>query len=70
LALKSDVDTHTSNKFNPHEVSLTQLGVTATAAELNKMDGVTASTTEINKLKGLTATTTELNYVSGVTSAI
>ena len=50
--------------------ALTNLGITATAAELNKMDGVTASTTEINKLKGLTATTKELNYVDGVTSAI
>lgn len=37
--------------------ALTNLGVTATAAELNKMDGVTA-------------TTTELNYVDGVTSNI
>ena len=31
---------------------------------------VTASAAEINKLDGLTATTTELNYVDGVTSAI
>lgn len=37
--------------------SLSDLGITATAAELNKMDGVTA-------------TTTELNYVDGVTSSI
>ncbi len=37
--------------------ALTNLGVTATAAELNKLDGVTA-------------TTTELNYVDGVTSNI
>lgn len=37
--------------------ALTNLGLTATAAELNKMDGVTA-------------TTTELNYVDGVTSNI
>lgn len=37
--------------------ALTNLGVTATAAELNIMDGVTA-------------TTTELNYVDGVTSNI
>lgn len=37
--------------------SLSDLGVTATAAELNKMDGVTA-------------TTAELNYVDGVTSNI
>ena len=37
--------------------TLSSLGVTATAAELNKMDGVTA-------------TTAELNYVDGVTSNI
>lgn len=37
--------------------ALTNLGITATAAELNKMDGVTA-------------TTTELNYIDGVTSNI
>ncbi len=45
-------------------------GVTATTAELNILDGVTATATEINILDGVTATTTELNYVDGVTSAI
>lgn len=35
--------------------------VTATAAELNKLDGVTATTSEINKLAGLTAGTGQLN---------
>ena len=44
--------------------------VTATAAELNILDGVTADAAEINLLDGVTATTTELNYVDGVTSAI
>jgi len=44
--------------------------VTASASELNILDGVTASTAEINVLDGLTASTTELNYVDGVTSAI
>lgn len=44
--------------------------VTASAAELNIMDGVTADATEINKLDGLTPTTAELNHVDGVTSAI
>ena len=57
-------------KFTDTTYTLSSFGITATAAELNKLDGVTASTTEINKLKGLTATTTELNYVDGVTSAI
>lgn len=56
-ASASDLTSHTSNKNNPHEVNLSQLGVTATAAELNIMDGVTA-------------TTAELNYVDGVTSNI
>ena len=40
-----------------HLPTLADLGVTATAAELNKLDGVTA-------------TTAELNYVDGVTSNI
>ena len=45
-------------------------GVTATTAELNILDGVTATTAELNLLDGVTATTAELNYVDGVTSAI
>ena len=44
--------------------------VTATASELNILDGVTATATELNIMDGVTATTTELNYVDGVTSAI
>jgi hypothetical protein len=35
--------------------------VTATAAELNLMDGVTATTTELNLIDGVTATTAEIN---------
>jgi len=44
--------------------------VTATAAELNILDGVTATAAEINALDGITATVAELNYTDGVTSAI
>ena len=44
--------------------------VTATAAELNILDGVTATAAELNILDGVTASTAELNYVDGVTSAI
>ena len=69
-AAQSDLTSHTSNKSNPHGVTLSQLGVTATASELNKMDGVTATTAELNILDGVTATTAELNYVDGVTSNI
>ena len=49
--------TVTVTKANLPTVTLSSLGITATA-------------TEINKLDGLTATTTELNYVDGVTSNI
>ena len=45
-------------------------GVTADTAEINKLDGVTADTAELNKLDGVTASTAELNYVDGVTSAV
>jgi hypothetical protein len=36
--------------------------VTATAAEINILDGVTATTSELNILDGVTATAAELNY--------
>jgi microcystin-dependent protein len=42
--------------------------VTATAAELNVLDGVTASTAELNILDGVTASTAELNILDGVTA--
>jgi len=44
--------------------------ITATAAEVNILDGITANTSELNILDGATLTTTELNYVDGVTSSI
>ncbi len=43
-------------------------GVTATTAELNILDGVTATTTELNIMDGVTATTAELNIMDGVTA--
>ena len=48
--------------------SLTALGVTSTAAELNKLDGVTSTTAELNIMDGVTSTTAELNKLDGVTS--
>ena len=66
--------THTVSQISDLTATATELnkldGMTATTAELNILDGVTATAAEINKLDGLTATTTELNYVKGVTSAI
>ena len=57
--------------------ALTNLGLTATAAELNTLDGVTSTTGELNLLDGvtwtltdynsLTATAAELNVLDGVT---
>ena len=43
--------------------------ITATAAELNIMDGVTSTTAELNILDGVTATATELNIMDGDTAA-
>jgi len=42
--------------------------ISATAAELNIMDGVTATTAELNILDGVTSTAAELNILDGVTS--
>ena len=44
-------------------------GVTATTAELNILDGVTADASEINLLDGVTATTAELNILDGITAS-
>jgi hypothetical protein len=53
----SSSGTATWGNENTSTTTLSDLGITATATELNKLDGVTA-------------TTTELNYVDGVTSNI
>ena len=42
--------------------------VTATAAELNVLDGVTATAAELNILDGVTATAAEINALDGVTA--
>jgi hypothetical protein len=53
-------------------ISIAGTAVSATAAQLNVMATVTASATEINVLDGIPAglTATELGYSDGVTSAI
>ena len=43
--------------------------ISATAAELNIMDGVTATASEINALDGITSTVSELNILDGDNSA-
>lgn len=42
--------------------------VTATASEVNVLDGVTASTSELNILDGVTASTSEINVLDGITA--
>jgi hypothetical protein len=49
-------------------LTLGSTAVTATAAELNIMDGVTSTTAELNILDGVTSTAAELNILDGVTS--
>jgi hypothetical protein len=45
------------------------VAITATATEVNILDGVTSTTAELNILDGVTATATELNIMDGDTSA-
>lgn len=46
---------HSQQTGNPHNTTLGNLGVTATASELNVLDGVTVNVTEINRLDGVTS---------------
>ena len=45
-------------------------GVTSTAAELNILDGVTSTAAELNILDGVTATAAEINTLDGITSTV
>ena len=51
--------------LNNAATALTNLGLTATAAELNILDGVTSTAAELNILDGVTSTAAELNLVDG-----
>lgn len=50
------------------EFKIDGTGVTATAAELNALDGITATVSELNILDGVTATAAEVNLLDGVTA--
>ena len=62
-----DAANGTSGTIAPDLSTLTINGtdVTATAAELNIMDGVTATAAELNIMDGVTATATEINLLDG-----
>jgi hypothetical protein len=66
---KSEVDTLLAGKSaTGHTHTLADItDVTASAAELNILDGATLTTAELNILDGLTASTAELNILDGVT---
>ncbi len=50
--------------------SLSTLGITATTAELNILDGCTATAAELNKLDGVTTTATQFNYLNTLDSNV
>ena len=55
--------------YNPFTNQFVANGVNTGTLSINSVD-ITATATEINLLDGVTATTTEINYLDGVTSAI
>ncbi|KKN71168.1 hypothetical protein LCGC14_0423310 [marine sediment metagenome] len=64
------VVTDRRNKVDSLDMTAVKIGgttLTATATELNKLDGGAVTNTELNKLAGATLTTTELNKLTGAT---
>ena len=77
LTASSAIITNAQNHVDAIKITGLYLGasgsavqVTASAAELNKLDGVTSSTAELNKLDGVAATTTQLDYVVNTPGAL
>ena len=66
----TDINSNITTIQQSLPISLSKLGITATASEINKLDGCTATTTELNRLHGLTATTSELNRLDGITATV
>lgn len=58
----------TEKWLNVNNFELDGVQVTATAEELNALDGITSSVSELNILDGVTATAAELNKVDGLTA--
>jgi len=56
---KAAYDHSQKKSGNPHNVTLGDLGVEATAAELNVLDGITVTVTEINALDNITGNVQE-----------
>jgi hypothetical protein len=67
VVLKDTTDTLTNKTLTSPKIN-EDVVLTATATELNVLDGITASTAELNILDGVTSTAAELNILDGVTS--
>jgi hypothetical protein len=65
-SLSNKTISYTDNTLTVQVANVSDL--TASASELNTLDGITASTAELNLLDGVTATTAELNILDGVTA--
>lgn len=59
----------TYNGSSAQSIVLDDFGITATAAELNTLDGITATTDELNVLHGSSVTTTDLTKLHNVTAS-
>jgi len=52
------------------EINTALDGITATVSELNHLDGITSTVSELNILDGVTATASEINHLDGITSTV
>ena len=68
VVIQANGNTSFEGNVTVPSLTLGSTAVTATAAELNILDGVTATASELNILDGVTSTTAELNILDGVTS--
>ena len=67
LVSTSSTATLTNKRLTSPKIN-EDVAVTATATEINLLDGVTSTTAELNILDGVTSTAAELNILDGVTS--
>jgi hypothetical protein len=67
LATKAGTETFTNKTLTSPKIN-EDVVLTATATELNVLDGITSSTAELNILDGVTSTAAELNILDGVTA--
>jgi len=68
ISLSQNAGTYTVSLSDPTIQVADITDLTASAAELNTLDGITASTTELNILDGVTADYSEINLLDGAAS--